>query len=334
MGDHDLAIQAGERAVAAADALRDIPLQIVANYLVAYPYRDRGDFARAIDGLRRGIASIEDDPLHERFGLVGYPAPLARSCLAWCLAEIGEFDEGAACGEVAVRMGETLESPFSLAYSLLHLGHLHLRRGQVDEAIAVLERGTAICQSLDFRTIVSDVAARLGAAYTVTGRAADGLPLLEQWVEQAESWGHWSEAPVRCAWLGEAYLAVGRGEDASGLAERALQVAEAQKGSADRAWALRLLGEIAARREPPLVEKAETHYRQALVLAEELGMRPLQAHCHLGLGHLNRRVGRRDDARAELATAVPAARRHEDDVLAAGGRGGAGGGDRLVARQG
>ena len=53
-----------------------------------------------------------------------------------------------------------------------------------------------------------------------------------------------------------------------------------------QAYALRLLGEIAARREPPEVEQAEAHYRQALALAEELGMRPLQAHCHLGLGTL------------------------------------------------
>jgi hypothetical protein len=37
---------------------------------------------------------------------------------------------------------------------------------------------------------------------------------------------------------------------------------------------------------------------------EELGMRPLQAHCHLGLGKLYRRTGRLDEAHAELATAV------------------------------
>ena len=65
-----------------------------------------------------------------------------------------------------------------------------------------------------------------------------------------------------------------------------------------------LAGEIAARREPVDEQGAQTHYRAALALAEELGMRPLQAHCHLGLGKLYRRVGRFDEARAELATAV------------------------------
>jgi hypothetical protein len=69
-------------------------------------------------------------------------------------------------------------------------------------------------------------------------------------------------------------------------------------------YALRLLGEIAARRDPPDAEEAEARYREALVLAEELGMRPLQAHCHLGLGKLYRRVGHLEEAHTELSTAV------------------------------
>ena len=72
----------------------------------------------------------------------------------------------------------------------------------------------------------------------------------------------------------------------------------------NEAYALRLLGEIAAHRAPPDVDEAAAHYRQALALAEELGMRPLQAHCHLGLGILYQRVGKREPARAALSTAI------------------------------
>ena len=57
-------------------------------------------------------------------------------------------------------------------------------------------------------------------------------------------------------------------------------------------------------REPPDVEQAESHYRQALALAEELGMRPLQAHCHRGLGTLYVTMGQREQARAALSTAI------------------------------
>ena len=57
-------------------------------------------------------------------------------------------------------------------------------------------------------------------------------------------------------------------------------------------------------REPPEHGQAEAHYRQALTLAEELGMRPLQAHCHRGLGTLYAATGQREQARTELATAI------------------------------
>ena len=104
--------------------------------------------------------------------------------------------------------------------------------------------------------------------------------------------------------LGEAQLLAGRLEEAHALAERALALARAHQERGHQAYALRLLGDIAARREPPESEQAEAHYRQALALAEELGMRPLQAHCHRGLGTLYATIGQQEQARAELSAAI------------------------------
>jgi AraC-like DNA-binding protein len=61
-----------------------------------------------------------------------------------------------------------------------------------------------------------------------------------------------------------------------------------RKERGHEAWALRLLGEIHAHRGPPDVEVAEEYYHESLALAEELGMRPLAAHCHFGLAKLYR----------------------------------------------
>jgi tetratricopeptide (TPR) repeat protein len=104
--------------------------------------------------------------------------------------------------------------------------------------------------------------------------------------------------------LGEAGLLADRLEDALAAATRGLTLASERGHRGTEAWALRLLGEIASRGDPPHVETAEGHYRQALALAEELGMRPLVAHCHLGLGKLYRRTGRRQEAQEHLATAT------------------------------
>jgi MalT-like TPR region len=55
---------------------------------------------------------------------------------------------------------------------------------------------------------------------------------------------------------------------------------------------------------PPDVVQAETHYQPALALASELGMRPLQAHGHRGLGTLYAKTGRPEQAHTELSAAI------------------------------
>ena len=87
-------------------------------------------------------------------------------------------------------------------------------------------------------------------------------------------------------------------------ARQALDLARQQKDRGDEALALHQLGVVHAHADPPDVAQAEAYYQQALALAEELGMRPLQAHCHHGLGRLYGQTGRGEQARAALATAI------------------------------
>jgi tetratricopeptide (TPR) repeat protein len=110
--------------------------------------------------------------------------------------------------------------------------------------------------------------------------------------------------PLFVAHLGEAYLLAGRIADADQQARHALERSRDFKQRGHEAYALRLLGEIAAQRQPPDAESAVAAYRQALALADELGMRPLQAHCHRGLGTLYTTNGQREQARTELSTAI------------------------------
>jgi tetratricopeptide (TPR) repeat protein len=104
--------------------------------------------------------------------------------------------------------------------------------------------------------------------------------------------------------LGETQVLAGRLEESHVLAERALVLARAHQERGHEAYVLRLLGDIAAHGDPPDIDRAEAHYQQALTLADALGMRPLQAHCHLGLGKLYAAAGQREQARSALSTAV------------------------------
>jgi tetratricopeptide (TPR) repeat protein len=148
------------------------------------------------------------------------------------------------------------------------------------------------------------MAAALGAAYTLAGRLADAVPRLTQAREQSAATGRAHQETLCSFSLGEAHVLAGRLEEAHALAERALALAHEPQERGHEAYALRLLGDIAARHKPLQVESAEAHYQQALALADELGMRPLVAHCHYGLGTLYAKLGRREQARTELSTAI------------------------------
>jgi tetratricopeptide (TPR) repeat protein len=184
------------------------------------------------------------------------------------------------------------------------VGHLHLCQGDFNQAIPALETGLGLCQSGNILRFFPDLAARLGAAYTLAGRVAEALPLLEQAVAQAAAMQHMTLQALRIVWLSEAYLLAGRSEKAVQCAQRALELARTHQERGHEAWALRLLGHMAAHAEPPEVVQAEAYYQDALALAEELGMRPLVAHCHLGLGRLYSQTGRGEQARAALAAAI------------------------------
>ena len=168
----------------------------------------------------------------------------------------------------------------------------------------MLERGLALSQTADIPLQFPMTASLLSAAYALAGRAAEALPLLDQMLERVATGSRMLLHALVLTELSEALLLVGRVDEASALAERLLELSRTHTGHGYQAHAYRLLGEVARRREPPDVDQAAAHYRQALALAEELGMRPLQAHCHLGLGTLYAKTGQRQQARAELSAAI------------------------------
>jgi tetratricopeptide (TPR) repeat protein len=162
----------------------------------------------------------------------------------------------------------------------------------------------SLCQDADHRSYFPRMAAPLGEVYTLSGRVADAVALLTHALEQSKGIELFGDEQLCRLSLGEAQLLAGHLEEAHTLAEGVLTLTRTHQERSNEAYTLRLLGDIAARRDPPEIDLAEAHYQHALALAEELGMRPLQAHCHCGLGTLYGRRGWSEQARAELSMAI------------------------------
>jgi tetratricopeptide (TPR) repeat protein len=300
--DYDRAIASGERALAIAAAIGDVDLQVATQGLLGQAYYFLGDYHRAADILRRNVASLECELLRERFGLPNPASVFSRTWLVASLAELGAFAEGIARGEEAVRIAESIDQPGRVVQASFGIGLLHLRKGDLDKAIAALERGLELCQVRNIEAWFANFTSHLGYAYALSGRVAEAVPVLEQAVGP-----NVLTAGMGLLWMAyrsEAYLLAGRRNEAIQLAHRALELARQHNEPGNQAYTLRLLGEITTHRDPVDVESAEAYYRQALALADELGMRPLVAHCHRGLGTHYATIRQWEQARAELSTAI------------------------------
>jgi tetratricopeptide (TPR) repeat protein len=304
MGAYNQAIAAAQRMLALAAAGGEIVLQALANLYLGNSYQYQGDYHRAADCFRQAMAALKGVQRRERLGQVNPPAVLCRAHLAWCHAELGTFPEGRTLGEEGLRIAEAVASPVSVMYAAWGIGLLALRQGDLTRALPLLERAVDICRDAELPNYFPRMATTLGAAYTLCARIDDAVPLLERGLEQAMALERVNFQAFCRLPLGEAQLLAGHLEEAQALAECALVHARAHQERGNKAYALRLLGEVAAQREPPEREQAEAHHHQALALADELGMRPLRAHCHLGLGMLYGKLGQRAQARRELSAAI------------------------------
>jgi class 3 adenylate cyclase/tetratricopeptide (TPR) repeat protein len=301
LGEYDHAVASGRRALAIATDLDDVALQVTIHEHLGLLYFALGHYTESMGFLKHNVAILTGTLVHERFGLAGLPSVVSRSYLTRCLAEMGAFGEGIIIGHEAVQIAEVAAHPYDRIAAYSGVGMLALSQGDLPRALSLLEQSLDLCQIANIPIWFPVVAAGLGSAYALAGRSGEGLRLLEQAFEKH---GSTRAHPLWMTSLSEAYLLAEQLDDAYAVAGQALVTHRKNQGRGNEAHTLRLLGDIASVRDPRDLATAEDHYRQALVLANGLGMRPLVAHCHLGLGKLYRRTSRREQAQEHLTTAT------------------------------
>jgi class 3 adenylate cyclase/tetratricopeptide (TPR) repeat protein len=299
-GDHDGAMAVGQQALTLAAALGDSALQEQASHRLGQAYWAIGDFGRAAEMLRRNVEAADRVP-----GTSSTDMRIqSRAWLARALSAVGAFAEGRRHGEEALRLATLAGRGSTPIIAHNQLGNLYLTQGNLEDAIRVLDQGLALCRASSNRSELRPIVAGLGYAAALQGRLLVGRALLEEAISESIRTGGLRGNAYRVAWLSEVCRLAGHGDEALQHARQALDLARQQKARGDEALALHQLGIVQAHADPPDATQAEAHYQQALALAEELGMRPLQAHCHLDLGTLYTKTGQQEQAQAELSAAI------------------------------
>ena len=302
MGQLETAVEYAQQALATARSVGDFGLEILAGVRLGLNYLFLGQYRQAIEILQPYMEALSGDLARERFEMASLPAVSGRVYLSASLASLGDFTAAARAAEEALAIAMAADHPYSVAHAWYGVGRTSAMQGNFVEAIPWLERSLDACRKQNFY-FFSIAATVVGRTYVRAGRVADGIALLEEVAEREGTTGFALYRPERLAALAEAYLLSGRVDDALQTARQALDLSRAGKQRGFEADTLHLLGEIQARPDSPERLGAEAFYQEALALAGELGMRPLVARCHLGLGRLYRQAGQGAAAKEHLGTA-------------------------------
>ena len=222
------------------------------------------------------------------------------------LAQLGRFAEATEYEAEAIRLAESTHHPYTVGLVHRAAGTHHLIEGDWTKARSLIEQGIAVARTGNVVLMLPHAVASSAWALAQLGEASGALNRLREGEELVERVAARGIVGGDRGWsyhaLGRACLLLGRLDEALRLGERAVESSQNRPGFA--AHALHLLGDIATHPDRFDAETGEAHYRQALALAEPRGMRPLAAHCHLGLGTLYRRTGKGEQAREHLTTAA------------------------------
>jgi class 3 adenylate cyclase/tetratricopeptide (TPR) repeat protein len=306
LGDLDEALVTGTHALEIAGRLGDLKLRILTTTLLLQAHYYRGEYERVVGLAIGNLEALPAEWVYEYFGTTAPASVYDRSWLIMSLAELGRFAEAAEYEAEAIRLAEPTHHAFTVGVAHRAAGTLHLVKGDWAKARFLFEHAVAVLQTANVALLLPPavasfawILAQLGEADEALDRLRESEQLLDRRVATGivgglNGWGYYS--------LGRASVLLGRLDEARRLANRAIEFSPRHRGFA--AHALHLLGDVATHPDRFDAQSGEAHYRQALALAEPRGMRPLVAHCHLSLGKLYRRTGKRKRAQEHLTIAM------------------------------
>jgi class 3 adenylate cyclase/tetratricopeptide (TPR) repeat protein len=302
LGDPAGGLPHAMEALRVAESIDDTVLQATANWVVGQARQLLGDYPQAIEVLRRNLALLPGEMRERRFSGNMSLGLTSQSWLAFCLAELGEFGQATALGDDAMSRGEALGHTYSYGMAAWGRAYTALLRGELSKAVTTYERTLAMYREAGIINLVPPWSAGLGYARVLSGSLPEGVASLE-YARGHIADNRYLEAQF-LAWLAHGQALVGRSSEAVANADTALALATQGQQRGQEAWALTILGDIWLLASPRDGDRAADYFNRAIQSAQALGMRPLLAHCHLGLGKLYGRTGKREQASEHLTTAT------------------------------
>lgn len=299
----DEALVTGTRGVEIAERVDDLSLGVITNSCLEEAHYYRGEYQRAVAIGTGTLKALPAEWAHEFFGLAVPPSVFGRAWLIMSLAELGRFPEAAKHAADAIRIAEPTQHPHTIGWASMSASMLHLFKGEWATTRSLVENWMNSRRTLDVAVLLPWAVATSAWALAEMGDTEHALTRIrdsEQLLERQAAMGIVGHRGWAYQAVSRACMLLGRLDDARRFGQRSIESARHQPGF--MAHSLRLLGDLAAHPDQFDANGAATHYRKALAIAEQHGMLPLIAHCHLGLAKIYDQIGEPERARESRTT--------------------------------
>lgn len=296
-GEPARALEYGERCLATGEKCQDLLLTALARQYIGQSCHVQGRYQEAVAALDANVRGLQVEHDQGVFGAGAVSYVVSSGWLALTLAELGKFEVAGDYLERARRTAEARRHPYSQAIAWTLTGFVRLLRGLPESAIPPLVRSVEACGERSLIVWQPIPMSLLGLAFARIGRVGEGLPWLERAVTRSEELGVKAYLARWVLHLAEGLLDADRAEQAAQAAARARELAAIHGERGQEVWVFYLLGRIASCGGRPHLDEASKHYRAAIALAGELGMRPALAWSHDGLARVHDQL--RDQAKAK-----------------------------------
>jgi tetratricopeptide (TPR) repeat protein len=223
----------------------------------------------------------------------------------WPLSELGRFDEATEFADQGLVAAHASGDSILMLPALYAFSCLYWIRGDFDRAVEVGDRAMALPGMGDHAVLQwsSAIAWMLGGALLRAGQFERGARLIEEAIAACDARGEHTGMRIAACLLAEAYLLADRLQDARRVAADAARAATERHESGYLAHAFWVSGLIELQFGTDAHESARRFLSDALSIARERGMRPLEAKVLLALGQLERNAGAHEPAAQQLDAA-------------------------------
>jgi tetratricopeptide (TPR) repeat protein len=275
-----------ERYQRAEEILIDEPSTALADAVTgkARCFEALGDVRYAIYTLETLLATIEQEGIRDPSALIQLHASLLDAYL-----EAGMHDRAARSADELERLASKVDDPLRLALMHIHVAHLYLVRGNVEDAHRSLERAEDYYRQLHLKSEMGYANLARGYVFSRELNFPHARRDLEAALEVFEETGDEKHVTRTLNELARVERLEGRTDRAVSLLERSI----GRLGDGDApilAWAHRELGSALSQSEPA---RAEKHLLTAIELFERGEQRTEVAVAYRALGELL--LDRRDE---------------------------------------